>query len=295
MVEDLQCARMGRLADLWRWQTHNGKECIETLRGTKYSFCVQYIVPRWVYMALWVVAIVLQTALAILMTHRKMGRRFPAFYAYTIYEAVLNAFLFAIDHMVSLVSDDAFANAYMVGAVGSAALRFAVACEIFIQVFRGYPRLKELGLVVFRWATAILMIVAVLIVAYSTGLEKDKFTIGFLIVDRAVNIMQCGLLVFLVLLASFLHFSWTNYIMGITLGFGIFSSVELCMSALRAQYGMFFAWRTFPVIARVSYIACIGLWIVTVLLPEHRSRKIEPEGVRNVERWNNALEKLLRE
>ena len=233
---------MERLASLWREEHSGVEESVEVQRGTKYILCVmEYIVPRWVVMCLWVTAIVLQAVLAAMMIHRGLARRFPAFFAYTVYEALLSAFLFTIDHIDSVTAPQ-YRDAYLVGAAGSAALRFAVVCEIFIQVFRVYPPLKELGEVVFRWATVILMIVAVLIVANVTGLEgtgfeKDWYVVGLHIVDRAINMIQCGLLVFLALLASFLRFSWRSYIMGIALGFGVFSSVELCISASRRSTG----------------------------------------------------------
>jgi hypothetical protein len=291
---------MERFASLWMEAHSSVEETVEVQRGTKYILCVmEYIVPRWVVMCFWVTAIVLQTGLATMMIHRSLARRFPAFFAYTVYEALLSAFLFTIGHMDS-VTREQYGNALLAGAAGSAALRFAVVCEIFIQVFRGYPRLKELGEVIFRWATVILMLVAVLIVANltgleGTGLEKDWYAVGFQVVDRAVNIIQCGLLVFLVLLASFLRFSWTSHIMGIALGFGVFSSVELCLSALKAQYGMYFAWRAIPVIQSVTYLGCLGIWNVTLLLSEFRSRRINPGVVNDLQHWNNELERVLRQ
>jgi hypothetical protein len=291
---------MERFAGLWREEPSGVEESVEVQRGTKYILCVmEYIVPRWVVMCLWVTAIVLQAALATMMIHRGLARRFPGFFAYTVYEALLSAFLFTIDH-IDAVTNAQYGNAYLAGAAGSAALRFAVVCEIFIQVFRGYPPLKELGEVIFRWATVILMIVAVLIVANvtgleGTGLEKDWYAVGFQVVDRAINIIQCGLLVFLVLLASFLRFSWTSHIMGIALGFGVFSSVELCLSALKAQYGMYFAWKAVPVIESVTYIGCLGLWSVTLLLSEFRSLRTDPGPAKDLQNWNNELERLLRQ
>lgn len=292
--------QMERFASLWREEHSGVEETVEVRRGTKYILCVmEYIVPRWVVMCLWVAAIVLQTGLALMMIHRGLARRFPGFFAYTVYEALLSAFLLAIDHIDS-VTNIQYGNAYLAGAAGSAALRFAVLCEIFIQVFRGYPPLKELGEVIFRWATVILMIVAVLIVANltgleGTGLEKDWYAVGLQVVDRAVNIIQCGLLVLLVLLASFLRFSWTSHIMGIALGFGVFSSVELCISALKAQYGMYFAWKAVPVIQSVTYIGCLGLWSATLLLSEFRSRRMNPEPLNDLQHWNSELERLLRQ
>ena len=294
------CAQLERFADPWREEQSGVEESIEVQRGTKYILCVmQYIVPRWVIMCSWVIAIVLQGLLATMMIHRGLARRFPAFFAYTVFEVLLNAFLFTIDHIDS-VTNAQYGDAYLAGAAGSAALRFAVVCEIFIQVFRNYPPLKELGEVIFRWATAVLMIFAVLIVANATGLEgtgleKDWFAVGFQVVDRAVNMIQCGLLVLLVLLASFLRFSWTRYVMGITLGFGVFSSVELCLSALKAQYGMYFAWKAVPVIESFTYLGCLGIWGIALLLPEFRAPRINAQPVNDLQHWNSELERLLRQ
>jgi hypothetical protein len=81
--------------------------------------------------------------------------------------------------------------------------------------------------------------------------------------------------------------------MGITLGFGLFSSSELGMSALRAQYGVYFGWKTFPFISGVVYHTCVVLWVVTLLLPEYSSRRTKPPNSSDLGHWNDALEKVL--
>jgi hypothetical protein len=276
----------------WKQVPSEVEESIEVQRGTQYIFPVQYIVPRWIYMYLWIAPAVIQAGLAAMMVHRKLAGRFPAFFIYTVYEVVQCTVLVTLDVMDS-VSSSQYANAYLAGGVISAALRFAVVYEVFGEVFRSYPALQKFGGILFRWATAILMIVAVIMVAYTSGPEMNKFTIAFIIVERTINIIQCGLLVFLVLLARFLSFSFTSYVMGITLGFGLFSSIELGMSALRAQYGLYFAWKAFPVITGGAYHACVLLWVVTLLLPEYNSRRTSPAPVKELQHWNDALERVL--
>lgn len=253
---------------------------------------MQYIVPRWVYMYLWIAPAVLQAGLVAVMIQRKIASRFPAFFLYTLYQVVLCAVLVTLDLMDS-VAGSQYANAYIVGGAIGAALRFAVVYEIFGQVFQAYPALHQLGGILFRWATAILMIVAVIIVAYTSGPEMDKLSVTFLIMDRTVYIMQCGLLVLLVLLARFLSFSWTSYVMGITVGFGFFASVQLALSALRAQYGLYFAWKALPVVTAGTYHVCVLLWVVTLLLPEYSSRGTSRAPVQELQHWNDALERVL--
>jgi len=258
-----------------------------------------YIVPRWVMMCSWVTAIILQALLATIMIHRGLARRFPAFFAYTAYEVLLNAFLFTIDQIDSVTATQ-YSDAFLVGAVGSAVLRFAVICEIFIQVFRSSPSLKELGEAVFRWATVVFMIVAVLIVAKATGLEgtgfeRERDVVAIHVVDRAIDMIQCGLLVFLALLASFLRFPWKSYIMGIALGFGVFSSIELLLLALQAQYGPNFGLRAVPLIRSGTYLLCLGIWLATVLSREYPKHRKPPPGVQDLDSWNDTLERLIRQ
>ena len=218
-----------------------------------------------------------------MMIHRKLARRFPAFFLYTAYQVVLCAVLVTLDLMDS-VSGSQYANAYIVGGTIGAALRFAVVYEIFGEVFQAYPALHEFGGILFRWATAILMIVASSMVAYTSGPEMDKLSVTFLVINRTVYIMQCGLLVLLVLLARFLSFSWISYIMGITLGFGLFASVEFGhRSALRAQYGLYFAWKALPVVTAGTYHICVLLWVVTLLMPEYSSRRTSPGPVQELQ------------
>ena len=104
---------------------------------------MQYIVPRWVYMYLWIAPAVLQAGLAAMMIHRKLARRFPAFFLYTAYQVVLCAVLVTLDLMDS-VSGSQYANAYIVGGTIGAALRFAVVYEIFAEVFQAYPSASPL-------------------------------------------------------------------------------------------------------------------------------------------------------
>ncbi len=293
MERDLQLVRIRKVdVSPWRQERSEVEESVEVQRGKKYIFSVQYIVPRWIFMYLWIAPAVIQAGLAVMMIHRRLVRRFPAFFIYTVYQVALSGLLVTLDLMDS-VSGSQYANAYLAGGVISAALRFAVVYEIFGEVFRSYPALQEFGGILFRWATAVLMIVAVIMVGYTSGTEMDKISIGLIIFDRTVNIIQCGLLVFLVLLARFLSFSWTSYIMGITLGFGLFSSVQLGMSALRAQYGVYFAWKAFPVVSGGVYHACVVLWVATLFLPEYSSRRTSPAYVQELQRWNDALERVL--
>ncbi|MGC2197403.1 MAG: hypothetical protein WA628_22200 [Terriglobales bacterium] len=249
-------------------------------------------VPRWLFNYLWIAPHALQVVLAIMMIHRKLAKTFPAFFTYTIFEIVQFLILFTIDKS-PLFTADQYSMASLAGGAISIALRFAVVHEIFSTVFRSYPALQAFGTVLFRWATALLMIVAVILVGYTSGNEMDRYRIAYVVIDRAVSIVQCGLLVLLLLLARFLRFPWTSFVFGIALGLGLFASMELGLSALQAQYGLYVAWGILPSVTMAIYHCCVVFWVVSLLLPERQPGRMNEASGYELEHWNDALERLL--
>lgn len=251
-------------------------------------------IPRWLFFYLWIAPHVLLAVLAIVMIRRKLFRQFPAFFLYTVYEVLQFLALFTMDRIDS-VSQDQWGTAELVGRTGSMILRFAVVHEIFSHVFQSYPALKAFGGVLFRWATVVLMIIAVMIVGFSSGNDLDRFKIVYAILDRAVSIVQCGLLVLLVLLARFLSFPWTSYAFGIALGLGFFASVDLGISAIRAQYGVVAGYEILNSIAMATYHCCVLFWVVTLLRPERRIARTGSPPRYELEHWNSVLQRLLQQ
>ena len=251
-------------------------------------------VQRWLFFYLWIAPHAFQAVLAVIMIRRKLFRLFPAFFSYIVYEVVQFLVLFTMDRMDS-VSANQWSMAALVGTTGSMILRFLVVHEIFNNVFESYPALRAFGGLLFRWATVVLMIIAVTMVGYSSGSELDRFTVVYTILDRAVSIVQCGLLVLLVLLARFLSFPWTSYAFGIALGLGFFASVDLGISAIKAQYGVNVGYGIIDPISMATYHCCVLFWVVSLLRPERKvARTASPPG-HELEHWNSALQRLLQQ
>lgn len=247
---------------------------------------------RLLYLYLWIAPHALQAALAVMMVRRKLAKAFPAFFMYTVGEVLQFIILFAM-HEIDAVSAHAYTVAWFIGDGVSIVLRFAVVYEIFDHVFSSYPTLKELGAVIFRWATAVLMIVAVVLVGYSTSGEIGWAEILIPIVDRAVSVVQCGLLVLLLLLSRFLNFTWRSYAFGIALGMGLFASVELGISAIRTELGLGVALDKLAIVTMAVYHCCVLFWIVALLRPQREITPVTSVPDHNLHHWNNALQRLL--
>jgi hypothetical protein len=241
---------------------------------------------------LWIAPHLLLVALAVMMVRRKLVREFPSFFAYTVYEAVQFVVLYAMYHS-DAVSGHQYTVVWLLGNCGSVALRFAIVHEIFGKVFESYPALKDFCAIVFRWATVVLLLVAVVLVGWASGYETDRLTTAYTVVDRAVSIVQGGLLVLILLLSRFFSFPWRSYVFGIALGIGFFASVELGIIAIRTQVGVGVRAEFFDMLSMAAYHCCVLLWIVTLLLPEREETRVTSVPAHNLDHWNDALQRLL--
>lgn len=251
-------------------------------------------VSDYLYYFFWPASHVLQIPIAVIMVRRKMVREFPAFFVYTCFQMLQCAVLFTMAEM-DYFTKAQYDPAVVVEGYISAGLRFAVIHEIFYHVFRSYPALQTLGGKIFRWSTAVLMVVAVVVVAQSTGPTLNYLSTGIIVIDRAVNIMQLGLLVLLVLLVKYLRLTWSTYVFPIAVGLGLYSSAMLVVAAFKAHYGMYFQPVLSGHIDRISYTCSTLVWFTALLLPERAVKPIEPPVSAELEGWNAALQRLLQQ
>jgi hypothetical protein len=182
------------------------------------------------YYVLWIAHPVLQSAVATVMWRRKLRAKFPVFFAYILSQVAVFAVVFPTYLMASYF---VFFYVYWVAAAISLALGFKVIHEIFLDVFRPYHTLKDLGTVVFKWAGLVMLLVASVVAAASANSEQGPLVQAVFIVQRCVRVIQCGLVLFLVLFSRYLGVSRKQQSFGIAVGFGGFAAVELVAAALR--------------------------------------------------------------
>ena len=247
---------------------------------------------RFFFYFFWFASPVLQVLIASILVRRKMVRDLPAFFVYTCFQILQFAVLFTMDAMDS-VTRYQFYTAWLVERYASAGLRFVVIHEIFHHVFRCYPVLQSLGGRLFRWSTASLMVVAVVIVARSTGTNLDRFSFVSIVIDRCVDIMQVGLLVVLLLLVKYLRLTWSTYVVPIAVGLGLYSSTMLVLAAFHARYGWYFEPILSGHIEHVSYTCSNLVWLSALLIPQRAVTQIEPPPTAELETWNTAVQRLL--
>ncbi|HEV2730223.1 MAG TPA: hypothetical protein VGV15_09335, partial [Terriglobales bacterium] len=210
--------------------------------------------------ALWLALPLLQGAIVHRMWIRRLHREYPLFFAYTISHLIRFAVLFYCYH---LGIRDLYRDTYISLEMLNAVLKFGVICELFFHVFQPYEGVRGLGSALLRWASAILILIAVIVAALSPGSDSDKFLAGFYAMERSVEIVQGGLLFLLFLLSSSLGLRWKQNAWGIALGFGVVTSVDLAAFTLRAQSGII-SQDTLSLVSNAAYDCAVIVWLVTL-------------------------------
>jgi len=104
---------------------------------------------------------------------------------------------------------------------------------VFTDIFRPYHALKDLGTALFKWAAVVMVLVSGVFITTSSA-WSDPVGRDVLILQRCVEVIQCGMLLFLLAFCKPLGVSWRRQSFGIALGFGLSAGSELI------SYGLFF-------------------------------------------------------
>jgi hypothetical protein len=155
---------------------------------------------------------------------------------------------------------DLFFFAYWSCAAISLAIGFKVIHEIFLDIFRPYHTLKDLGSVLFQWAALVMLLVAGVVAAASPVAAQGPLVQAVLTVQRCVRVIQCGLILFLLVFSKYLGVTWRQQSFGISLGFGSFASAELTLLALYASSHI--SQATLSLFNMLAYNGAIMIWLV---------------------------------
>jgi len=243
---------------------------------------------RWhshiIVLALWGAQPTLQFVVAVILWRRKLHKQFPVFFLYLLAQAGN----FAITFPLWLTrADTAYFWLFWLGEAVNAVLGFKVIHEIFLDVFRPYHTLKDLGTLLFKWAGVVMLLVSV-VVAFSSSSDQHPMMNAITTLQLSVRIVQVGLILFLLLFSSFLGVSRKQVSFGISLGFGLFGGVELMLLALNS--GGFVKHESFDLINMLTYNFAIFVW-----LGYSFSRKTRREAAVNrlqTQRWEQGLANL---
>ncbi len=237
---------------------------------------------KLLYYALWIAHPILQAAISVIMLRRGLHRRFPFFFAYIVAQVLTFGVVFPtyLRHNYW-----AFFYLYWFSTAVSVVLGFMVIHEVFLDVFRPFHTLRDLGTVLFKWAGLVMLLVAGVVSVSSTSNDLAPWMQAVVTTQRCVRIIQCGMVLFLLFFARYLGVSRKQHSFGIALGFGGFATVELALIA--SWVGQHLGNTTMSLVNMLAYNVSLLVWAGYVLAKsparEAGANLLQPQ------RWEQSL------
>ncbi len=180
----------------------------------------------------------LSALLAFLFWKKGLQRRFPCMGAYLalrlvstpILSLLLMEHLFSSEELQRTAAQAYFFLDWAVYIV-SAGLLFFVCMEVFRSALSSLPGLMRFGIVIFRWAAVVSLIVTFSSVSFShRGVTSIPEVAAGLM--RSVSLIELCLLAFLCLCMNALKLSVRDMAFGIALGFGMMATNDFISASL---------------------------------------------------------------
>ncbi len=232
---------------------------------------------------LWFLTPTIQLGVLVMMYKRGLNVDYPYFFNYTILQVVGEPIL-AIG---SLYSYSFYYYGYWITTALSALISFAVLYEIFRNAFRPYEALRDLSLILFRWSGLVILLVAGMdAITSAQSSQSGPVTDAVFLAARSVRLMQCGLVFFLLLFSEYLGISKRVLLFGITLGFGLFASVNMLVDAGASHLGIINV-SVLRTVNSLVYTFSTVIWLGYAAMAPVASKAaaaIRSKG------WNEALE-----
>jgi hypothetical protein len=233
------------------------------------------------YYVLWITHPILQTAIAAAMFRFGRHRQFKYFFTYIIAQIATFAVVFPT-YRYNLA---AWPYLSWLSTAVSVALGFKVIHEAFLDAFRPFHTLRDLGTVLFKWAGLVMLLVAGVVSVSTNSSDTAPWVQAILTAQRCVRIIQVGMVLFLIFFARYLGVSRRQYSFGIALGFGCFAMVELSLVA--SWVGDHLNNLSMGLVNMAAYNCALLVWL-TYTLAESPVREA-PANLLRPQRWEQSL------
>jgi len=224
---------------------------------------------------------------------KKLQKRFPAMSGYLGLRVFSTPVLLVVLWIQSQPWGHGYYVAYFFGFyavyIASAVLLFFVCLEVFRSALSAFSGLQRFGIVVFRWAAVVSVILSVTNVTFAHRGLLSTQDIAYALM-RSVSIMELCLLAFLCLSMNALQLQVRDLAFGISLGFGIMASNDLIGVAF-AKYNSSLT-GPFQYFYESITLLAVGTWVAYAALPEPARKPIVVAASSTIYRWNEIASAL---
>jgi hypothetical protein len=238
----------------------------------------------------------LSAVLGFMFWKKGLHRRFPSMGAYLalrvastpVLSLLLLSQVHATDHLRRMLLQGYFFTFWAVYIV-SATLLFFVCMEVFRSALASLPGLMKFGIVIFRWAAVVSIVVTFSSVSFwHRGILSIPDIAQSLM--RSVSLLELCLLAFLCLSMNALRLSARDVAFGIALGFGLMSADDFVIVSLMTGNSGLTAPLQF--VYQSVVLVALGTWIAYVALPEMARRPVVMPVNSTIYRWNEIASAL---
>lgn len=241
------------------------------------------------YSVLSFLGIPLVLAVLAVMTYRKLYREFPFFFGYLCVVLIAEVLRRVLIRRAGL----SFFYGYWISEAIIVLLAFLVLYEVFlIRLFPGF-NITPIYRYLFPIAGLIVAVLTVLLFLNSPSAGPSKLVAIVGEFALALSFLQVGVLIFFTGLFMFMSREWTRHDFGIALGFGVYGSVKLIITTVRAMGG--YAITRFDQIPTVAYTVAALIWLFYLSHsdPEPPEEEITQEMVDEMERVHGEMRQVL--
>jgi hypothetical protein len=235
----------------------------------------------------------LWAVVGLLFWQRRLYRRFQAMGLYLALHVVSAPLLLATFYVQSQPWGHPYFKVYFFTYwtvyLASATLLFFVCMEVFRSALSGLPGLMKFGVIIFRWAILVSLVLtfsSVSIVHRGLSVIPD-IVIGLM---RSVSILELCLLAFLCLSMNALRLSIRDVAFGIALGFGLMASNDFVVISLTTHNPSLTAPMQF--VYEAIILASLGIWITYCALPQAVRKPVMMPANSTIFRWNEIASAL---
>jgi hypothetical protein len=238
----------------------------------------------------------LSAMLGFMFWRKGLHRRFPAMGAYLALRVASTPVLtllftsrwYSAEHLKDSLELAYFFVFYAVYIV-SAVLLFFVCMEVFRSALSSLPGLMRFGVVIFRWAALVSLVVTFSSVSFwhRGFLSIPEVSMGLM---RSVSLLELCLLAFLCLAMNALRLSVRDVAFGIALGFGVMSAndfivVSFMNSATTLTSPLQFVYES-------VILASLGTWVAYAAMPAMAPRPVVMAANSTIYRLNEIASAL---
>ncbi len=171
------------------------------------------------YYVLWIAHPVLEVAICLLMLRSGLLRPFKFFFGYIVTQILDLCRCLSGLRLAQLQCR--FLPGFWVCNAISVTFGFLVIHEVFVDVFRLFHTLRDLGTVLFKWAGLVMLLVAGVVSVSTDSSQMSPWMQAIVTSQRCMRIIQVGMVLFLLFFAHYVGVSRKQHSFGIALGFWI--------------------------------------------------------------------------